>query len=172
MSDKKEWYVICTDFGKEARVKRKIDALGLEGIQTCNISRLMTDRVNNVIFTKKRIMFSCYLFIAGPMDAAKYQEISGIEGVRGFIRDGVEPISIMNENIIRLLEIALAYPDNAIPASRIVAGDSGLSVVEGPLTGLEGLIKKTQFRRKRVFLDLALFGESRLVALPATIAAK
>ncbi|HPJ22121.1 MAG TPA: transcription termination/antitermination NusG family protein [Clostridia bacterium] len=171
MSNSAEWYAINTFIGKEKKVGQLIGKMGWEGIDVCCLSSILIEKKNSLIKFKTRPMFQGYIFIRGSLDLNKYLRIRELCDVIGFVSSGHMPVSVTDVNIIRLLDMAVHFPENAIPESRIKIVDGRIKIVDGPLMGYERLIIKTALRHRRIYLGLKLFGYSYKVTLPAMLAA-
>lgn len=171
MSASEDWYVINTYTGKEKKVKQLIESMELESLEVCNPGRAVMEQKNNKLKIIIKPIFEGYIFIRGNLDAMKFICITGLSDVIGFVREDMVPVSVAEPHIIKLLQIATAFPDNLIPESKVAIGENGIEITEGPLKGFETMIFKTALRRGRVYMNLSLFGNQHTVAMPAMMAA-
>ncbi|MBN1622976.1 MAG: hypothetical protein JW903_01295 [Clostridia bacterium] len=166
-----DWYVINTYTGKEKKVKQLIESMGFESLEVCNPGRAVIERKNNELKIKIKPIFEGYIFVRGNLDVMKFICITGLSDVIGFVRENLVPVSVAETHIIKLLETAVKFPDNALSESKVSIGENGIEITEGPLMGFESFISRTALRRGRVYMNLSLFGNQLTVAMPAMMAA-
>ncbi len=89
----------------------------------------------------------------------QHRHITATQGVASIVRFGGHP-SIVDEKLISNLRQALSEGEMIEITSDIAAGDE-VSVVQGPLAGVQALVTRLLPSRRRVAILFQLLGEER-----------
>lgn len=161
------WYVAQVMTGKEDGIRERIQSQGIKSIVPMKRMReLKQGRWHDVL----RVIFPGYVFIMADMDAGTYYRVRPVPGVIKLLGDDKGPIPI-RENEVNLI-LRLTQDGDPLGLSEVFVKGSKITVVSGPLQGLEGRIVKLDARRFRAKVDISFMGEPRSVELPVNVIKK
>lgn len=173
------WYVVQTLAGKEESARKAIcQAVAAEGrsnaghksalnankplLETCFVPRYSTmKKVNSALQPVDEVLFPGYLIVA----------TSRVEDLAACIQSHVRTARLIggqNEAFLPLNTEEVAWIDAfthcgtqaiGISVAQVSEGDR-VEVVEGPLVGHEGWIKKVNHRKKVAYLEISAFGRT------------
>jgi transcription antitermination factor NusG len=155
------WYAIWTRSNCEHLVAQQLAAKGfspfLPEIHTRSIRRGKAALV-------RAPMFPGYLFVRQAMDKRCYVDMLGVRGVVRILEDGwtrLTPVPDADVTAIqRIVEAdvpAFGYPH--------LSGGERVTIVEGPLAGLEGVFLQNKTNRGSFAISIDLLGRSVAVEL-------
>jgi transcriptional antiterminator NusG len=162
-----KWYVVQVITGKEQQAK---DWIIRQGIKAIVPERLMSERINGRWQLKLRIIFPSYVFLITDMEARIYYVIKDAPGVIKILKDSNGPIPIVEEDVNLILR--LTKEGDPLGLSEVFVEGSKITVISGPLMGLEGNIAKLDARRRRAKVNISFMGDIRIVELPVNIIKK
>jgi transcriptional antiterminator NusG len=154
------WYVVQVVTGKEDHIRTRIQGHGIKAIVP---KRCMRERKNGIWHNEERTLFPSYVFIYTFMDAAAFYTIKQVPGIIRFLGDDYGPQPIRQEDVNHLLR--LSQDGDPLGISKVLVEGSSITVLSGPLQGLEGQIIKVDLRRYRAKVNISLMGEPRIVEL-------
>ena len=146
MEERKEWYVVNTYAGHEARVKdnleKRIITMGLEDclFRIEIAEHVEVDYKNGKRIEKVKNMFPGYLFVEMIMTDEAWYVVRNTPGVTGFIGSsggGAKPFSVPEEEIEAVLR-RIGKSDQKIVVDYQV-GDR-VRILTGPFSGVEGVV--------------------------------
>ena len=164
---KKEWYVLRAISGKEAKVKEVLDA----AIKNTNLGQYVsqvlipTEKVyttrNGKKVVKERNLYSGYVFIEAILTGEVIYELRNTTNVIDFLRGRAknsEPESLRESEVMKMLGTAddLRTPQEDATLDYIV-GES-VKVNFGPFSGFTGVIREVNTEKKRVKVEVKIFG--------------
>ncbi|MGI6607921.1 MAG: transcription termination/antitermination protein NusG [Erysipelotrichaceae bacterium] len=147
MEEKKEWYVVNTYAGHEARVKDNLEKRIITmGLQDCLFRIEIAEHVEVDYKNGKRVekiknMFPGYLFVEMIMTDEAWYVVRNTPGVTGFIGSsggGAKPFSVPEEEIEAVLR-RIGKSDQKIVVNYQV-GDR-VKILTGPFSGVEGVVE-------------------------------
>ncbi|SDD50579.1 acyl carrier protein [Paenibacillus sp. CF095] len=173
-----KWYALFVRNGEEDYVKQQIQFHLGELECNCFIpKRMVPERKNGVVNHVVKIMFPGYVFLQTKMDFSKYNKIQKIPNIISLLnycnkKDikfdvGVEKEEaffkfIPDDEMKVLLE--LTNPENdTMEYSEFWLNQGKLTILSGPLKGMEGRIKKIDKRKQRAKLAINIMGQENLV---------
>lgn len=154
------WYAVHTSSRHEDKVHKRLEAKKIPVfLPKIEVWSRRKDR-------KKRIripLFSGYLFVHVELDKHIWLEVLKTPGVARIVGNQKEPIPIPDEQIesIRILleNDVLLTP---IPYLQI---DQRVKIVNGPLSGVEGILLKTDTKKNKLVVSVDLLKRSLCVEL-------
>lgn len=168
------WYVVHCLTGHEEDVRSKIKgddiARAVVPIELVVVPRrIMRERRKSNWVDVERVLFPGYVFLQADMTPAAYYNIKSIAGVIRVLGTP-RPVPLMEDEITLLLQLSV----NGNPLGMSEALDEGgkVTVISGPLKGLEGNIIKLDKRRFRAKVNVAIMGEPRVVELAVSVIKK
>ncbi|WP_300966909.1 transcription termination/antitermination protein NusG [Turicimonas muris] len=165
--DKKVWYVLRAISGKEAKVKEVLDA----SIKNTDLGRFVsqvlipTEKVyttrNGKKVTKERTLYSGYVFVKADLTGEVEYELRNTTNVIDFLRGrekGSKPESLRESEVMRMLGTADEMQQNPEEAGdRYLVGEP-VKVTVGPFSGFSGVIKEVNNEKKKIKVEVKIFG--------------
>ncbi len=161
----KEWYVVNTYSGHEAKVKEKLEAkvesMGLQDY----IYRIIIPETTEVEVKdgvkkeKKKKMFPGYVLVEMVMSDEAWYIVRNTPGVTGFIGSsgkGAKPTPLLPQEIDKIL--ANMGMSRVNIESELAVGDK-VSIVDGPFKGMIGKVDNIDLENNRLNVLIDLFGQ-------------
>ena len=161
----KEWYVVNTYSGHEAKVKEKLEAkvesMGLQDY----IYRIIIPETTEVEIKdgvkkeKTKKMFPGYVLVEMVMSDEAWYIVRNTPGVTGFIGSsgkGAKPTPLLPSEIDKIL--ASMGMSRVNIESEIAVGDK-VSIVDGPFKGMIGKVDNIDLENHRLNVLIDLFGQ-------------
>ena len=165
MPDGARWYVVHTYSGYENKVasnlEKTVENRGLHDL-ICEI-RVPTETVTEIKDNKtrdvERKIFPGYVLVKMVMTDEAWYIIKNVRGVTGFITSGsTKPTPLTEDEVYQLgvekREIVVGYD----------VGDT-VSIVDGPLTGFNGVVELLDIEKNKVRVTVSMFGRETPVEL-------
>lgn len=166
---KKEWYVLRAISGKEAKVKEVLDA----SIKNTDLGRYVsqvlipTEKVyttrNGKKVLKERTLYSGYVFIQAELTGEVEYELRNTTNVIDFLRGrakGSKPESLRESEVLRMLGKADDLNEPTEDNADIYYVGEPVKVTFGPFTGFSGVIKEVNTDRKKLKVEVKIFGRA------------
>lgn len=164
---KKEWYVLRAVSGKEAKVKEVLDAAIKNTDLGQNVSQVLipTQKVyttrNGKKVLKERNLYPGYVFVEAHLTGEVMYELRNTTNVIDFLRGRSktsDPMPLRESEVKRMLGSA---DENRQPVAdtvdKFIVGES-VKVTVGPFSGFSGTIKEINNDRKKVKVEVKIFG--------------
>lgn len=161
----KEWYVVNTYSGHEAKVKEKLEAkvesMGLQDY----IYRIIIPETTEVEIKdgvkkeKVKKMFPGYVLIEMVMSDEAWYIVRNTPGVTGFIGSsgkGAKPTPLLPSEIDKIL--ASMGMSRVNIESEMAIGDK-VNIVDGPFKGMMGKVENIDLENNRLNVLIDLFGQ-------------
>ena len=166
------WYVIQTVNGKEETVKAWIEgAVSKASYDECIIVYYeYKKKYLGKWHLEQRKMFPGYIFIVTDTPEALKPELRKVkEFTRLLGYDGeIVPVSEEEETFIK----TLIQDDEVVDMSYGIQAGDRIEVKEGPLSGMEYLIKKVDRHKRKAYIEMEFLGETRTVEIGLEIVEK
>jgi transcription termination/antitermination protein NusG len=156
-----EWYALFVKTGSERAIQGKLKYLDFDELSFHVPCREMRIRSNGKWVMDLQPMFPGYILAKGRITNSSYSKVRQLNDVYTWICDEGGPLHIHPEEVA-LLRL-LTDTDDVIRLSRVMYEGQRISVVDGPLKGLEAIIRKVDRRKGRVKIALSVFGNEKLV---------
>ena len=165
MAEAAKWYVVHTYSGYENTVKTTIEKTvenrSLQDIiyQVAIPMETVTEITDNGPKTYDRKVFPGYVLVKMVMTDEAWYIIKNVRGVTGFITSGsTKPTPLTEDEVYQLgvekREIVVGYD----------VGDT-VSIVDGPLTGFNGIVELLDIEKNKVRVTVSMFGRETPVEL-------
>lgn len=160
------WYVVHCHTGKEEEVGNKIKGKDIAQAVVV-LERVMKERYKGKWVMAKRVVFPGYVFVQATMTPDAYYDmhVPGVIRVLGKPR----PMPLMDDEVTYLIRMGAIGP---IGMSEVLDEGGKITVISGPLKGLEGNIKTLDRRRFRARVNISIMGEPRVVELAVNVIKK
>lgn len=162
--DKMDWYAIFTMPNKELEVQKWISFFFDKSICTSIVPRrILTERKQGKKYKIEKVMFKGYVFINIEMNDKYYHKLKDISYVIKILGEDYRYSKISEEEMDLILK--LTKYSEVIDYSKIYMKNSKVIVKAGPLTGMEGIIKKIDKRKNRATILINCMGEMKKIDL-------
>ncbi len=159
-----EWYVLFVQTGKEKAIQEWIEFfLDSNSYISFVPTKLIYEKRNGINEKKEKVLFPGYVFLNVDLSNRNYNKIKEIPIFKKLLKTG-DYFSCINDHEINPI-LTLTNSDYIIDFSKIVYNNSAIHIVEGPLKGMEHLVKKIDKRKRRATIELQLLNEIRLINL-------
>ena len=166
----KQWFVIHTQTGQEAKVKGSLENKIRQRSGDESIAQVLvpTERVAEIRGGKKRIserkFFPGYLLIQMELTDENWHLVRTTPGVTGFIGAGNRPVALSDDEVNEILRQTEERKDKPTPRVSFVKGE-GVRVIEGPFTNFNGAIEEVNAQRGKLKVMVSIFGRQTPVEL-------
>lgn len=155
-----EWYVLFVKSSKEEEVQKWLDFhFDMETLRSLIPKRRLAQKKAGKSFSIIKPLFPGYVFVCTSMDLNKYKIIKGIPELMRILNYGTYYSSIENDEMATILK--LVGCDSVIDYSKVFIENSRAIVIDGPLYGMESIIKKINKHTNRAKVQLNFMGELR-----------
>lgn len=161
----KEWYVVNTYSGHEAKVKEKLEQRAISMGMTDNIFRVIVPETTEVELKdgvkkeKVKKMFPGYVLVEMIMSDEAWYIVRNTPGVTGFIGSSghkAKPTPLMPQEIDRIL--ATMGMSRVNIESELVVSDK-VTIIDGPFKGMIGTVDSIDVENNRLNVLIDLFGQ-------------
>lgn len=170
MADNKyEWYVLRAISGKEAKVKEVLDAavkntdLGKYVSEVLIPTEKMSVTRGGKKVTKDRTLFSGYVFVKAILTGEVQYELRNTSNVIDFLRGRAknsEPESLRESEVMRMLGAADALNESSESSEESYLVGEAVKVTAGPFTGFSGVVKEVIGDRRKLKVEVKIFGRA------------
>ncbi len=164
---KKAWYVLRAISGKEAKVKEVLDAaikntdLGLYVEQVLIPTQKVYTTRNGKKVLKERNLYPGYVFVEAKLTGEVIYELRNTTNVIDFLRGRAknsDPMALREIEVKRMLGTADDMRQPVADAvDNYLVGES-VKVTVGPFSGFSGVIKEVNSDRKKIKVEVKIFG--------------
>ena len=158
------WYAVWTRSHCEQVVSAQLSARGFDVF----LPEMATwSRRAGAAHLIQAPMFPGYLFIRDAMDKQRYLQVLGARGVVRVLGESWDRLAPIPDAEIEALQRVVAARIPVLPYSHLAAGDR-VTVVDGPLAGIDGFFVHDRPGRGRLVLSINLLGRSVAVEVDGT----
>lgn len=159
-----DWYAIFTMPNKELEVQKWISFFFDKSICHSIVPRRkLTEKKQGKKYKIEKVMFKGYVFVKIKMNDKYYHKLKDIPYVIKILGDDYRYSKISEDEMELILK--LTRDSEVIEYSKIYMKNSRVVVKAGPLTGMEGIIKKIDKRKNRATILINYMGELKKVDL-------
>jgi transcription termination/antitermination protein NusG len=156
-----EWFVAFVASGKEEKIKAFLNLKFSNYIKAYVPRRMLRERKNGVWHNIARTLFPGYIFLNGNIKEEEYYELRNVPGLWKIFKYGNDLLPIPASELNLLLY--LINQGKPIEQSYMLKTDKEITVVDGPLMGMEGNIIRIDHRKGRAKVKLIFLGEERRI---------
>ncbi|QFQ28667.1 antiterminator LoaP [Bacillus thuringiensis] len=181
-----KWYALSVKTGEENKAKLFLQNKFDQDVLRCLLpKRLVPERKNGEVYRSVKLIFPGYLFVRTHMTFKIYYELKKSPRVLSLLnylnskdrccdsnKKNLSEIDVPDEedtffknvpdeemsHILKLLD-----DTGTLRYSQIVVQDSKVFVHSGPLTGMEGMIKKIDKRKKRAKVSIHFMDSDKMI---------
>ncbi len=158
----KRWYVLRTYSGHENKVKKTIEnALVSSPLKRYFGKILIPSQKTFVIREGKKLvrekkLFPSYIIIEMEMMPETYNFILNAPSIMNFLGPSKNPQALNKKEVDRLLGIK-EYSERTKKQEQFLI-DERVRIIDGAFKGFEGVVKKVDENRGKLFINVAVFG--------------
>lgn len=166
------WYVVQVRSGTEHNIRIQCNKKIPDTImERCFIPYYEEKKKQNGSWnTLQKILFPGYIFMITEDVEKLFFHLKTIEGMTKLIGTGNDIIPLTEEEIIFLQR--LGGEEQIVSMSEGIIEGTQVTIISGPLKGMEGLIQKIDRHKRKAWLDLELFGRMQQVEVGLEITRK
>ena len=163
----KNWYVLRAISGKEAKVKEVLDAaikntdLGLFVSQVLIPTQKVYTTRNGKKVLKERNLYPGYVFVEAQLTGEVIYELRNTTNVIDFLRGRArnsDPMALRESEVKRMLGTADEMMDPVVDVVENYIVGEPVKVTFGPFSGFSGVIKEVNSDRKKIKVEVKIFG--------------
>ena len=154
-----EWYVIYVRANMEEEVQNLLNNRFKESFFSLIPKRRLIVKRQGRAYHVLEKLFPGYVFIKTDMDRDKHKVINRTSGVVQLVSANTDYVKVDDNEMAMILK--LINSDGIIECSKLLKENSKITVIEGPLLGMESIIKKVNSHTNRAKILLSLMGEPR-----------
>ena len=160
---KDNWYVVQSFSGKEEDAKKRIETVLPEQISVFLPKRILKIRRAGKNITEERSLYPGYFFVQGDLDSETAKNIKLQKNVVRILGNGYEPQPLSKDDVNFLLN--LTKGEEKVGISKAIVEDKKVKIIDGPLKGIEGCIKKVDKRKGRAKVLIPIMNRKVIVDL-------
>ena len=168
-----KWYIAHTYSGYENKVKANIEAT----VQSRNMEDIILEVIvpmHEVEETKSgkrtttlKKIFPGYVLVKMFMTDESWFVVRNTRGVTGFVGPGSKPVPLTPDELVNLginTSEFVEQEEKPLPMIDIHVGEE-IRVIQGPFEGFEGLIDELQVDKRKLKVNISIFGRETPVEL-------
>lgn len=166
------WYVVQVRSGTEHNIRIQCNKKIPDTImERCFIPYYEEKKKQNGSWnTLQKILFPGYIFMITEDVEKLFFHLKTIEGMTKLIGAGNDIIPLTEEEIIFLQR--LGGDEQIVSMSEGIIEGTQVTIISGPLKGMEGLIQKIDRHKRKAWLELEMFGKMQQVEVGLEITRK
>lgn len=164
----KNWYVVHTYSGFEAKVKLSIEEMTQK--------RHLDDRITRILIPSERVMemrggkkresdkrfYPGYILVEMELDDETWHLVRNTPRVSGFV-GGVKPVPVSEEEISQIIQQMEKGPASQV-RMQYIAGEV-VRIIDGPFTNFTGSVEEVDMDHGRLRVMVSIFGRLTPVEL-------
>lgn len=159
-----KFYAVFAVTGDEDNVKKRIEyTFKGANVRAIVPKRQLRERKNGTWSFRIRNIFPGYVLLQGEIGLIECHVLTRIPGIIKVLRDESGPC-IIEPDEIKIIRRLICNGEIIGSSTAFQNGDE-ITITDGPLTGLEGLISAIDTRKGRAKVCLCFLGEERSVEL-------
>lgn len=166
-SQMKDWHCIFVKTGDEERVKERLRYRLPDDFTIIVPKRKLKLRKGGIWRVETKVLFPGYILINGSINIDIYYQLKNIPNLFRVIKTGND-IAIIDSHEMAILS-RLICNNEEIGFSNVLLVNGRVTVVDGPLFSLEGIILSIDHRKERAKVRLNFLGEERTVDIGITV---
>lgn len=158
------WYALFVETGRETIIQKWIQLFFDKSICYSLVpKRRLTEKKQGKKYQIVRTMFPGYVFINTDMCIEYYYKLAEIPRLIRILNNGTYYTQIEEYEMAPILK--LVGDSNIVDYSKVFILDSKVFIKDGPLQGMEGIIRRVDKRQGRAQVILELMGSPKLIDL-------
>ena len=159
-----QWYVLRAVSGKEGKVKEYIDAEIKNGRLGGHVSQVLipTEKFvqmrGNKRVIKERNYLPGYVLVEARLVGETIHDLRNTPNVLGFLGGMDDPTPLRESEVNRILGKADEMAEEPIEVEIPYMEGENVKVTDGPFSGFTGVIEKVDNEKKKVTVNVKVFG--------------
>lgn len=170
------WYVLFVKSGKERKVEQYLSKQLNTDVCTpfMPLQEILFKR-SGVIKNEIRFLFPGYVFVESMLAGQEFLEVTNhlinkSSDIISLLKYSDTEIAMKESEKLRLL--SLCNNDHCIEASYgIIEGDK-IHIFDGPLKGMESIVRKVNRHKREALIEIEIMGDVRLVTVALEVVEK
>lgn len=172
----KGWFVLRAISGKEAKVKEILDSaiknspLGQHVWQVLIPTEKVIATRNGKKVVKERTLYSGYVFVEAELIGEVEYELRNTTNVIDFLRGRTtaKPERLQEQEVMRMLGKADDLQEATLEEGESFMEGEPVKVIFGPFNGFSGVVKEVNNDRKKLKVEVKIFGRPTDLELEST----
>lgn len=172
----KGWFVLRAISGKEAKVKEILDSaiknspLGQHVWQVLIPTEKVIATRNGKKVVKERTLYSGYVFVEAELIGEVEYELRNTTNVIDFLRGRTtaKPERLQEQEVMRMLGKADDLQEATLEEGETFMEGEPVKVIFGPFNGFSGVVKEINNDRKKLKVEVKIFGRPTDLELEST----
>lgn len=166
------WYVVQVRTGTEESIKIQCERNVSDSILKRSFIPYYEERRrwHGSWTTIKRILFPGYVFIVTEDVEELYEQLKRVLGLTKILGSGGEIVPLSDDEVNFMERIG--GEEQLVGMSEGIIEGGQVRIYEGPLQGMEGLVKRIDRHKRKAWLEIKLFGRVQLVQVGLEIVEK
>ncbi len=159
-----KWYALFVETGREIQIQKWIQYF-FDPSECYSVvpKRKSTEKRQGIKHQVIRTLFPGYVFIKTDMCVEIYYKLARVPNIIRILNNGFYWSYI--EDVEMALIMKLVGDNGIVDFSKVLLENTKMFVKEGPLQGMEGMIKRADRRKSRATIMLDFMGEPRMIDL-------
>ncbi|HBH13273.1 MAG: Transcription termination/antitermination protein nusG [Clostridiales bacterium 38_11] len=163
-NDSTKWYALYVLTGQEDKVRKILELAFGDQLKVIVPKRELKERKAGTWRIVKKNLFPGYVFLKGIISTETYYSIKSLPVAARLLKDEDGPLKI-HDSEISVLRIFFETDDGNVKISKAYKENDVIRIVEGPLSGLEGIIQSFDIRKGRAKVKIDLLGSTKTIQL-------
>lgn len=154
------WYVMQVQTGTEEKIRTQcINIMDEKILEQCFVPYYEErKKYHGTWHTEKRILFPGYVFMVSDRLLDLYKSLKKVIGLTKLLGTGKEitPLTEEETAILKRMQV----DEKPLEISTGVIENGAVVITEGPLTGMEGYVRKVDRHKRKAWMEMDMFGRT------------
>ena len=154
------WYVVQVRAGTEEKIRHQcLKMVDRKILEQCFVPYYEEKkRYQGEWHTEKKLLFPGYVFAVSGRLEDLYKSLRKIEGLTKLLGTGEEIVPLTQEEEALLKKMGAG--EKPVELSLGIIENGIVTITEGPLEGMEGCIRRIDRHKRKVWLEVSMFGRT------------
>lgn len=154
------WYVVQVRTGTEEKMKSQcLKTIDNQVLEQCFVPYYEEKKkYQGTWHTEKRVLFPGYVFMISERLADLYKGLRKVIGMTKLLGTGEEIVPLTKEEVDFLKKMGAG--EKAVEVSIGMIENGTVVIIDGPLAGMEGCIRKIDRHKRKAWLQVNMFGRT------------
>lgn len=154
------WYVVQVRTGTEERVKKQcLKLIDRKILEQCFVPYYEEKRkYQGEWHIEKRNLFPGYVFMVSERLTDLYKNLHKVIGMTKLLGTGEEVVPLTEEEVNLLKKMGAGK--KPVELSMGIIENGTVMIIDGPLAGMEGCIRKIDRHKRKAWLEIDMFGRT------------
>lgn len=158
-----QWYVLFVVGGREETTYEQLQKGNYTNLTFYLPKRKIRERREGTWRDVNRLLFPGYILMEGSLSVKDYYALKKEASIIRILGDEKGPTSVPTDELALLRSLGAIDPENkdSIGYSQVMRDGDSITVISGPLKGIQGYIKKIDWRKGRAKVVIPFMQEQR-----------